>query len=304
MSDAKNPNEIRSATSTGTPRGRPPDLVPSVPATASLERLAFPTPLVAIGDGKVLSDTVNEYVPIEGEKVSYASKVLGDKVRDRTTCPSFFGEEVCFACGIYGHAKEECQTVPIKMHSGEERDNCGVQSDKLTDSEDTLSDLFGPWMLVGNRHQRTPIVSRMAVEKHTDEGLLVGSQTTRPTTTVAPKKKVVVAVPEVTKNAAYLASNPPKKSARKVSSTVGAVVVTSVTGQNAVVVEHGTKVANGMYKAIKIVEDRYGKASSSTGSASKTRVGIGKVTKENVQRGIKARKLAGSKLGDRKVLAE
>ncbi|KAK8981894.1 hypothetical protein V6N11_072883 [Hibiscus sabdariffa] len=287
MSDAKNPNEIRSATSTGTPRGRPPDLVPSVPATASLERLAFPTPLVAIGDGKVLSDTVNEYVPIEGEKVSYASKVLGDKVRDRTTCPSFFGEE------------EECQTVPIKMHSGEERDNCGVQSDKLTDSEDTLSDLFGPWMLV------------LEVEGDRSDDLFsavrVGTshpETTRPTTTVAPKKKVVVAVPEVTKNAAYLASNPPKKSARKVSSTVGAVVVTSVTGQNAVVVEHGTKVANGMYKAIKIVEDRYGKASSSTGSASKTRVGIGKVTKENVQRGIKARKLAGSKLGDRKVLAE
>ncbi|KAK8497929.1 hypothetical protein V6N12_063778 [Hibiscus sabdariffa] len=200
---------------------------------------------VAIGDGKVLSDTVNEYVPIEGEKVSYASKVLGDKVRDRTTCPSFFGEEVLEVEG------------------------------------DRSDDLFSA-VRVGTSHP----------------------ETTRPTTTVAPKKKVVVAVPEVTKNAAYLASNPPKKSARKVSSTVGAVVVTSVTGQNAVVVEHGTKVANGMYKAIKIVEDRYGKASSSTGSASKTRVGIGKVTKENVQRGIKARKLAGSKLGDRKVLAE
>ncbi|KAK8675561.1 hypothetical protein V6N13_033627 [Hibiscus sabdariffa] len=78
--------------------------------------------------------------------------------------------------------------------------------------------------------------------------------------------KNTVATRGVSKNAAYLAFNPPKKSLKKGSTNFGAVVVPSVTSQSVVMVEHGTNVASGAHTVVKIMEDRFGKSSSRTGS--------------------------------------
>ncbi|KAK8575141.1 hypothetical protein V6N12_062817 [Hibiscus sabdariffa] len=130
-------------------------------------------------------------------------------------------QKVCFACGIYGHAKEECQMNPIKMNS-------------------------------------KPVPAGRDIESKLENVKLEPI--------VASKQKNTVATRGVSKNAAYLAFNPPKKSLKKGSTNFGAVVVPSVTSQSVVMVEHGTNVASGAHTVVKIMEDRFGKSSSRTGS--------------------------------------
>ncbi|KAK8995220.1 hypothetical protein V6N11_069663 [Hibiscus sabdariffa] len=62
------------------------------------------------------------------------------------------------------------------------------------------------------------------------------------------KHKNVVVHREVSKNVAYLESNPPKKSSKKGVTINGAIVVPSMIGLDAAMVEYDLKVASGVRK--------------------------------------------------------
>ncbi|KAK8604981.1 hypothetical protein V6N13_082442 [Hibiscus sabdariffa] len=78
---------------------------------------------------------------------------------------------------------------------------------------------------------------------------------TRILPTMSVKHKNVVVHREVSKNVAYLESNPPKKSSKKGVTINGAIVVPSMIGLDAAMVEYDLKVASGVRKVVKIVED-------------------------------------------------
>ncbi|KAK8558562.1 hypothetical protein V6N12_041863 [Hibiscus sabdariffa] len=224
---------------------------------------------VADGDDKLLLKIVTKSVVVVGAKTSYASMMVGDKARDIKACPSFFGEEVivCEEDVIVDqsslipsirHVKEECQANTIKMNLGEQIDNSGIQVARSIGSDDIRTDLFGPWMLVGNRRRRMHTESRMVAGKQNVRGHEL-DHIIRLAPTASLKQKTTVMTREIPKNTAYLASNPLKKSSKKGILNIRTVnTVPSIAGQSVIVVEHGTKVASGAHMAVKIMEDRNG----------------------------------------------
>ncbi|KAK8488417.1 hypothetical protein V6N11_034399 [Hibiscus sabdariffa] len=316
---------------------------------------------VSNADNTVL-EIVTELGLVDNGKASYASKVVGVQAKNNKVNPSLFGEEVVVGeedvlVDQYGLipsimfsdqvldqvdysmrnalivrllGKEDCQTNLIRMTSDEKLENNGSLVDKPTELVDIQTDLFGPWMLVENRHWCVQTESRSIAVKQKGKGLVAGSrykvledigsadtdstptvhgvestmELARTPTTMSVKQKIVVAHRAVSKNIAYLESNPPKKSSKKGVSTNGAVVVPSIVWLDATIVEHDPKVGRGVHKAVKIVEDRSGKLGSSHGDEIKARVAIRKSMKENVQHGLRVQKSNGTKLGDRTILAE
>ncbi|KAK8656258.1 hypothetical protein V6N13_098214 [Hibiscus sabdariffa] len=197
---------------------------------------------VADGDDKLLLKIVTKSVVVVGAKTSYASMMVGDKARDIKACPSFFGEEA----------------NTIKMNLGEQIDNSGIQVARSIGSDDIRTDLFGPWMLVGNRRRRMHTESRMVAGKQNVRGHEL-DHIIRLAPTASLKQKTTVMTREIPKNTAYLASNPLKKSSKKGILNIRTVnTVPSIAGQSVIVVEHGTKVASGAHMAVKIMEDRNG----------------------------------------------
>ncbi|KAK8480765.1 hypothetical protein V6N11_069349 [Hibiscus sabdariffa] len=233
-------------------------------------------------------------------------------------------QQICFKCGVYGHAKESCDSLKEQGGQGKCFETNLVSLMLLGPKVD---DLFGPWMVVADRRRKSwskgasssgpgksgelPRGSRFAALVDVDgdvlgeKGTLVGSDMVHLGATLPMTNSKIVGLNSSTtgpvptkvnsKNASSIASNPGKKS--KVSgvlaSSVPAVsVVPLVDNVEAEVVEHVVGTGSGSHTAISINESGYEGQGRSGGKVVKARGSLSRAAKKNAKWGFKVRKPA------------
>ncbi|KAL4341889.1 hypothetical protein GQ457_08G023010 [Hibiscus cannabinus] len=186
---------------------------------------------------------------------------------------------ICYSCGVYGHAKELC---PRNKDAQVDGMVDSIASTDVASEAISESNLYGPWMMVENRRCRTPgnvrnVSSEVRnwrvsgswfaslVDEGLDERQLEDSSVVLGTETggvvvvhedVENQKGVVHM--HVNKTVAFLASNRDKKSKARDKGTKEIGVVPTVEGRSINVILHRTNVASGSHSAIKIVEEGSG----------------------------------------------
>ncbi|KAK8559287.1 hypothetical protein V6N12_042566 [Hibiscus sabdariffa] len=215
-----------------------------------------------------------------GVKETYASKVMGHRnsggaglqpkgfVEDDVTIMEedsilnrgLLIPSICFSDrGMCPKSKET-----DKEHNQE----VGVEN--LVPAVPTETNLYGPWMMTVNRRRRGAGVARMEELRNSPKNVSLGSRFIALDTTKVQEEeretvreeddvKEDVAVyrmgKEVTRNDAYLASNPGKKTKAQKKVVAKPTIVPLVEGSTPTVVEHTPRINNGSHSAIRILEE-------------------------------------------------
>ncbi|KAK8608461.1 hypothetical protein V6N13_023884 [Hibiscus sabdariffa] len=178
-----------------------------------------------------------------------------------------------------------------------------------SEGQDTKEvELFGPWMVAETRRRRPAgritatdntrsLVgsSRFAALEVPEEGTVVTGMAkeysvTREADLGSTEKQLDVGAVGngITKNAAYMASNPDKRVKAGAVQTRNAMVVPTVAGQSATVVEHITGGLKGSHTAVKIMEPAVKGRSGQVGVRSS---GFkGRMARTSVARGVRGRR--------------
>ncbi|KAL4379850.1 hypothetical protein GQ457_02G019350 [Hibiscus cannabinus] len=209
--------------------------------------------------------------------------------------------QVCYHCGVYGHARENCTLSP----SGRTGDvQPAVAETSKANTEEANSSIYGPWMMVPNRRRRNVrnlpeqqvsdsnnvIIADVGGSRFAslfDEGTLVeGQDNSRAPAeqhrvdhevvdvdgsvdTEEEVTRLMNPTPEkhVVRNAAYMASNPDKKVKSKKNAAKGINVVSMSNGQAEVVKERRDSKLSGNHQAV-VIEEVGGRKSHVFGSRS------------------------------------
>ncbi|KAL4304140.1 hypothetical protein GQ457_10G010950 [Hibiscus cannabinus] len=216
-------------------------------------------------------------------------------------------QQICYGCGIYGHSKESCP----KSNPGKDSESLDNGSSTVSITTSTLSkkpeELFGPWMTVDNRRRRS--------ESDVTEPIPIDSIDTESPSSMTVTAAVSLGQPSSStirpfqahdsgKNAAYIASNPPRKSKNSSSVSIRPSVVPMVSGQLVTLVEHHPSMRNVDHRAVTILEQGHGKEASGVVGVDKTRGFKVRNSKENAKSGLLIRKPSSAKTVSRPVLTD
>ncbi|KAK8480711.1 hypothetical protein V6N12_018484 [Hibiscus sabdariffa] len=209
---------------------------------------------------------------------------------------------ICYNCGTYGHSKEHCDGLRSQMAA------TGLRTSHSEGQDTKEVELFGPWMVAETRRRRPAgritatdntrsLVgsSRFAALEVPEEGTVVTGMAkeysvTREADLGSTEKQLDVGAVGngITKNAAYMASNPDKRVKAGAVQTRNAMVVPTVAGQSATVVEHITGGLKGSHTAVKIMEPAVKGRSGQVGVRSS---GFkGRMARTSVARGVRGRR--------------
>ncbi|KAL4290760.1 hypothetical protein GQ457_14G014310 [Hibiscus cannabinus] len=199
-------------------------------------------------------------------------------------------QQICYSCGKYGHAEDICATVS----SSQEAPRSDVAALAPNRSADVSNNsLYGPWMIANTRRRRAskaanPDTSTASEGQHRSGARLEGT----------------VERQTISKNAAYLASNPERKS-KKVATAkdiTGDMNVVPSSSEHVVsIIRHNVQRGSNNHNAILIVEPGY---EANNGSHSRSGKGRGKGSKgpgEIQRKGFKLHRQAETKSAGNRV---
>ncbi|XP_039058235.1 uncharacterized protein LOC120201767 [Hibiscus syriacus] len=221
---------------------------------------------------------------------------------------------ICFECGRYGHYKEGClvnSAVYMEASTVSQKD---VEADPPAPSALPESEFYGPWMVVERRHRKQNYDILIKEKKVGETSKVVSScfdvlqevvevdePRSQANTTNEPKETATVSLVEDGRkegdqeqlkavqprelNAAFLESNPNRKSKTQAVRVKGVTVVPMVEGQSVKVTDANSGRPSGAHKVISIVEKGHGTKSQIAAKLKKPQVSGNKVFKENSRRG-------------------
>ncbi|KAL4324940.1 hypothetical protein GQ457_11G023650 [Hibiscus cannabinus] len=227
---------------------------------------------------------------------------------------------ICYNCGTYGHSKEQCDGLRSQMEATGDSNSAGPHTSHSEGHDTKEVESFGPSMVAETRRRRP--AGRIAATDNTrslvgssrfasleilEEGTVVTGMSKEHSVTsevdLGSTKKhldVVEVGNGVTKNAAYMASNPDKRAKAGAVQTRTAMVVPTVAGQSATAVEHVTGGLKGSHTAVKIMEPAVKGQSGQVGVRSS---GFkGRAAKASVSRGVRGRRASEPRVFDQPTL--
>ncbi|KAK8585888.1 hypothetical protein V6N13_050858 [Hibiscus sabdariffa] len=308
LSTAGNPKE---SVPYGNPSGRPPEESIPIVLAPQFERPASPTPLEGQSFAKKgKSDGslgANGSEDMDADGVMVINDGLKDADRADSGDALKAGEsQLQFENPSLGKATYASVVDKDSSNSNMAKSGSKFVEEEIEDTKEVES--FGPWMVAETRRRRPAgrttatdntrsLVgsSRFAALEVPEEGTVVTGMAKEYSVTReadlgnTEKQLDVGAVGNgITKNAAYMASNPDKRVKAGAVQTRNAMVVPTVAGQSATVVEHITGGLKGSHTAVKIMEPAVKGRSGQVGVRSS---GFkGRMARTSVARGVRGRR--------------
>ncbi|KAK8990991.1 hypothetical protein V6N11_062017 [Hibiscus sabdariffa] len=198
---------------------------------------------------------------------------------------------ICYNCGVYGHLKESCMGNDGR-NGGSKEDPIVPERERATNEESTKErDLFGPWMMVDSRRNRTPTrrisTAKLAGPRGTESvncfAMLEDKQTTAleehdlalgEDTNVEqveqvprlgnlrPAASVKVSAAAARKGVMYRGSTSNGNAKGNSRGAETAVVLPMVEGQQVSVVERSVLGGNSEHAAVSLIEEGHGNVKS------------------------------------------
>ncbi|KAK8642430.1 hypothetical protein V6N13_011773 [Hibiscus sabdariffa] len=308
LSTAGNPKE---SVPYGNPSGRPPEESIPIVLAPQFERPASPTPLEGQSFAKKgKSDGslgANGSEDMDADGVMVINDGLKDADRADSGDALKAGEsQLQFENPSLGKATYASVVDKDSSNSNMAKSGSKFVEEEIEDTKEVES--FGPWMVAETRRRRPAgrttatdntrsLVgsSRFAALEVPEEGTVVTGMAKEYSVTReadlgnTEKQLDVGAVGNgITKNAAYMASNSDKRVKAGAVQTRNAMVVPTVAGQSATVVEHITGGLKGSHTAVKIMEPAVKGRSGQVGVRSS---GFkGRMARTSVARGVRGRR--------------
>ncbi|KAK8642015.1 hypothetical protein V6N13_011378 [Hibiscus sabdariffa] len=308
LSTAGNPKE---SVPYGNPSGRPPEESIPIVLAPQFERPASPTPLEGQSFAKKgKSDGslgANGSEDMDADGVMVINDGLKDADRAYSGDALKAGEsQLQFENPSLGKATYASVVDKDSSNSNMAKSGSKFVEEEIEDTKEVES--FGPWMVAETRRRRPAgrttatdntrsLVgsSRFAALEVPEEGTVVTGMAKEYSVTReadlgnTEKQLDVGAVGNgITKNAAYMASNPDKRVKAGAVQTRNAMVVPTVAGQSATVVEHITGGLKGSHTAVKIMEPAVKGRSGQVGVRSS---GFkGRMARTSVAHGVRGRR--------------